>query len=294
MTALVSPGIAVAVAAAVLWGVYIFSLKRYVSGVPATVLTVLVNVCALAWYAPVVAVRLSPSDLPDPASIGVGGVLALVGVVGGVAAGFVVYVNALAIGEVSYVTPINKIVPVFVLPMEVALLGADLPALAVAGVLVVTAAVYVANYRGGNLLEPLRRAASARPAQLALLSAVAYAVGDVGKRAVLDRVGLPPEALVVVVLGGVLLVLLPLAIRDWPSKRPPLSTFAALGLLVATAEHLTSVAFAALPASIASPVINTQAVVAVVLGGVILGEQRLGTRLVAAALVVCGVGLLAV
>lgn len=297
MSTLVSPGIAVAVAAAVLWGVYLFALKRYVAGVPATVLTVLVNACALAWYAPVVATRLSRSALPDPASLGAPAALALAGAVLGVGVGFVLFVNALALGEVSYVTPINKIVPVFVLPLELLLLGADLPALAFAGIAVVTGAVYVANYRGGDPLEPLRRAVSARPAQLALLSAVAYAVGDVAKRAVLDRVGLPPEALVVVVLGGVLLVLLPLAVRDWEADRSwetTAPTFIALGLIVATAEHLTSVAFAALPASIASPVINTQAVVAVVLGGVVLGERRLGARLVAAALAVVGVGLLAV
>jgi len=297
VSALVSPGIAVAVAAAVLWGVYLFALKRYVAGVPATVLTVLVNVCALAWYAPVAVTRLSADALPDPTTLGAPAVLALVGAVLGVGVGFVLFVNALALGEVSYVTPINKVVPVFVLPLELLLLGADLPALAFAGIAVVTAAVYVANYRGGDPLEPFRRALSARPAQLALLSAVAYAVGDVAKRAVLDRVGLSPEALVVLVLGGVLLVLLPLAVRDWRGPRSwetPAPTFLALGLVVATAEHLTSVAFAALPASIASPVINTQAVVAVVLGGVFLGERRLGARLAAAALAVVGVGLLAV
>ncbi len=109
----------------------------------------------------------------------------------------------------------------------------------------------------------------------------------------------------VVVVGGVLVVLLPLAVRDLRALRaagdgdgagtlPPATTFVALGLLVAGAEHLTSVAFDALPASIASPVINTQAIVAVLLGGVVLGERRLGARLVAAALAVVGVGLLAV
>ncbi|MFC7069432.1 EamA family transporter [Halobaculum lipolyticum] len=294
MSSFVSPGIAVALAAAVLWGVYLFSIKRYLAGVPATVLTVAVNACALAWYAPVAATRLSAGDVPDPAGLGVGGALALVGSVLGVAAGYVFVVNALALGEVSYVTPINKVVPVFVLPMEVALLGADIPALAVAGIAVVTVAVYAANYRGGDPVEPLRRAVTARPARLALVSAVAYAVGDVSKRAALDRVGLPPEALVVLVLAGVLLVLLPLAVRDWPADRPPATTFLALGLVVAGAEHLTSVAFAALPASIASPVVNTQAIVAVLLGGVILGEERLGARLVAAGLAVVGVGLLAV
>lgn len=288
------PGILVAVVAALLWGVYLFALKRHFDAYPATVLTVLVNGFALVWYAPVAATSVAPADLPSAAGLGFDGALALLGAVLGVAAGFVLFLHALALGEVSYVAPINKVVPVFVLPLEVALLAADVPPLAVAGIVVVTLAVYVANYRGGDPTEPLRRAATSRAARLALLSAAAFAVGDVAKRAVLDRVGLPPEALVPTVLGGVLLVLLPSAVRNWPAARPPYRGFAAVGLLVAGAEHFTSVAFAAVPASIASPIVNTQAVVAVVLGGVLLGEQRLGTRLVAAALAVAGVGLLAV
>jgi drug/metabolite transporter (DMT)-like permease len=50
--------------------------------------------------------------------------------------------------------------------------------------------------------------------------------------------------------------------------------------------------FADLPASLASPVINTQAVVAVGLGGVLLGEEALRIRLVAAAFAVAGVTLI--
>ena len=290
----VDPGVVFAVAAALLWGVYLFALKRYFDAYPATVLTVLVNCSALLWYLPVVSTRVDPADLPSPGALGLGGALALVGAVLGVAVGFVLFLHALALGEVSYVAPINKVVPVFVLPLEVGLLAADVPPLAVAGIAVVTLAVYVANYRGGDPVEPLRRAATSRPARLALLSAAGFAVGDVAKRAVLDRVGLPPEALVPTVLGGVALLLLPSAVRNWPAERPPYARFAAVGLLVAGAEHLTAVAFARVPASIASPIVNTQAVVAVLLGGVLLGETRLGTRLVAAALAVVGVGLLAV
>ena len=290
----VQPGVLFALVAALLWGVYLFALKRYFDAYPATVLTVLVNGFALVWYLPVVSTRVSPADLPAASGLGPADGLAIVGAVLGVGVGFVLFLHALALGEVSYVAPINKVVPVFVLPLEVALLAADVPPLAIAGIVVVTLAVYVANYRGGDPTEPLRRAASSRAAQLALLSAAVFAVGDVAKRAVLDQVGVPPEALVPTVLGGVVLLLLPSAVRNWPAERPPYRAFAAVGLLVAGAEHFTSIAFAEVPASIASPIVNTQAVVAVVLGGVLLGETRLGTRLVAAALAVVGVGLLAI
>jgi drug/metabolite transporter (DMT)-like permease len=94
-------------------------------------------------------------------------------------------------------------------------------------------------------------------------------------------------------LGGVLLVVLPLAIRDWVPLRDAAPRFVLAGGLVAVAEHATSLAFSVVPASIASPIINTQAVIAVVLGGVLLREEAFGIRLAAAGLAVVGVGLIA-
>lgn len=71
--------------------------------------------------------------------------------------------------------------------------------------------------------------------------------------------------------------------------RGDLPKFAATGLLLATANHVVMYAFGALPASIASPIVNTQAIIAVVLGGIVLGEEQFRIRLVAAGLAVVGV-----
>jgi drug/metabolite transporter (DMT)-like permease len=49
-----------------------------------------------------------------------------------------------------------------------------------------------------------------------------------------------------------------------------------------------------LSASIASPIINTQAVVAVLLGGVLLGEDAFRVRLLAAGFAVAGVTMITV
>jgi drug/metabolite transporter (DMT)-like permease len=95
-------------------------------------------------------------------------------------------------------------------------------------------------------------------------------------------------------LVGVAVVLLPAAVRNpLEASRDDVPKFLAVGALVALGEHLTTVAFAALPASVASPVINTQAIVAVVLGGVLLGERHFRLRLVAAVLAVVGVAMIA-
>ncbi|SFR63169.1 Uncharacterized membrane protein [Halogeometricum rufum] len=285
------PGVGYAVVAAFVWGTYIFALKRYFD-YPGTVLTVCVNVAAILWYLPLT-LSTPPSAVPDAGTIGVADAGILLLTVVTTAAAFLVFLAALDAGEVSYVAPINKVVPVFVLPIEVLFLQERLEPIQIAGVVVATLAVYVANYRRGYLLDPLRKAVTARPAQLALLSAACYAVSDVGKRLVLQEMSVPTTLWVPTLLGGVVVVLLPLVVRDWVPVRGDLPKFALAGAGVALGEHVTSLAFAAAPASIASPVINTQAVVAVLLGGVVLRERAFGTRLVAAALAVTGVGLIA-
>jgi len=115
------------------------------------------------------------------------------------------------------------------------------------------------------------------------VSAACYAVADLGKRVGLQELAIPGTLWVPLLLAGAGLVLLPSAIRNPPSvTRRDAPKFLAGGALVALGEHLTTVAFAALPASVASPVINTQAIIAVVLGGIVLGERYFRIRLVAA------------
>lgn len=301
-------GLPSAIGAAVVWGVYVFVLKRSFSGYPPAGLTVLINAAAIAWFLPV---TVATNDLggaalaADPlgalgtlarslAAVDPAAVAALAGTATATAAAFVLFLRAIAQGDVSYVTPINKVVPMFVLPMEVLLLGQVLAPIQIAGVVVATAAVYVANYDPGSLLAPLVSAVHSRPAQLALVSAACFAVADLGKRVALQELAIPGTLWVPLLLAGSALVLLPAAIRTRPTvTRDDAPKFLAVGALVALGEHLTTIAFASLPASVASPVINTQAIVAVVLGGVVLGERYFRVRLVAAALAVVGVSMIA-
>lgn len=290
------PGLTAAVVAAVVWGVYLFYLKQAFEGYAASTLTLLIYCAAIVWYLPVVAVRLGVSGVADAlAAFGLGQIGILVLTVVTIAGALVAFLRALTIGEVSYVAPINKIVPVFVLPIEVVVLGQFLTALQVAGVVVATVAIYVANFRGGSLLDPLRRAATSRAAQFALLSAMLFAVSDVGKRVALQELSIPTALWVPLLLGGVIVVLAPVAARAPPTGvRADLPQLVVAGGFVALAEHMTTVAFGLLPASIASPIINTQAIIAVLLGGILLDEQQFGVRIVAAVLAVIGVAMIAV
>ena len=290
---MLTAGLGAALAAAFVWGVYIYLLKRLFVGYHPATLVVLLNTFALAWYLPVTLTQtgnpsrsLSGFGLPE-----LGGVV-LTSVM--TATALILFLWALTDGDVSYVTPINKTVPMFVLPMEVILLGQVLTPVQVAGVVVTTVAVYVANYEARGLLQPIRRARHSRPAQLALVSAVCFAVGDLGKRLSLQELAIETTLWVPLLILGVLVVLLPVALRHPPSlTRSDIPKLALGGLLVALGEHLTTLAFAVLPASLASPLINTQAIVAVLLGGLLLRERAFRIRLVAAVLAVVGVALIA-
>lgn len=287
-------GLGVAVLAAFVWGGYIYLLKRSFSEYPPAGLVVLINAFATLWYLPVVG--YDGDRVVDSASnFGAAevGIMLLASCM--TAAALILFLRALATGEVSYVTPINKIVPVFVLPIEVAFLGQFLSPLQVLGVAVATLAVYVANYEPGGFFRPFVRAANSRPAQLALLSAVCFAVSDVSRRVALQELAIAQRLWVPLLFIIVIVLLLPSFVSDPPAvDRTDLPKFAVAGGLVAVGEHLTTVAFAALPASIASPIINMQAIVAVVLGGILLGERHFRLRLFAAVLAVAGVALLSV
>lgn len=282
-------GLVASVLAALLWGGYLFALKRYFSNYSASVIIVVVHTIAIALYLPV-AISTVPQDALGALVAGGPG-LATIVVTNSLA--FMAFIRAIETGEISYVAPISKIVPAFVLPIEIVFLGEYLTPVQVFGVVLVTLAVYVANFTGGSLLEPIRYAARSRAAGFALLSAALYAIGDVGRRVTLQELAMPPELLVLGLLSGMALVLSPQAARTWGGIDGDVPKFLAAGLLVAVAEHLTALAFSLVPASIASPIINTQAIVAVVLGGLLLHEQAFRTRLIAAALAVVGVGLIA-
>ncbi|ELZ22233.1 hypothetical protein C475_17013 [Halosimplex carlsbadense 2-9-1] len=290
------PGLAYAVAASLILGVYLFCIKRYFDDYPSTVYVAVTFAMSLLWYLPIAAVASDGGLLP--AGFGAPGVGMFVLTVGGSILAFLASFRAIAVGDVSYVAPISKIVAVFVLPIELVFLNEQLSAVQIAGVVVATAAVYVANYEPGKLLDPFVRAVHSRPAGLALASAAIFGVVDVGKRVLTQELRVPPETFNLVMFAAVPLALAPLAARRWPVReggvRSDLHLFAGVGLLLAVAEHFVMLAFSTLSASLASPVVNTQAVVAVLLGGVVLGEENFRVRLVAAAFAIGGVTMITV
>ncbi|EMA25257.1 DMT family transporter [Haloarcula amylolytica] len=289
----VNVGIAYAVLSALVFGVYLFVMKRWFTGYPSPVFLLLTYSLVPIVYLPIVFVSNEPF-LPAGNRVNVlASVLAVTAVT---AVGLLTLFRAIRVGEVSYVSPISKIVPVFVLPLEVGLLGQHLSALQVGGVVVATAAVYVANWQGTALLAPLKRARQSRPAQLALLSAAAFALVDVSKRVLMQELAVEPTTYIPVMAVGIAVLMTPLAFRYQvpPGWRGDLPKFVVAAMFVAYANHIVLLSFQLLPASIVSPIVNGQAIVAVILGAIVLDEAQFRARLAAAGLAIVGIAMISV
>ncbi|WP_310894702.1 DMT family transporter [Haloarcula terrestris] len=289
----VNVGIAYAVLSALVFGVYLFIMKRWFTDYPSPVFLLLTYLLVPVVYLPVIFVSGEPVI---PATNRVKILASVLAVTGLTAIGLLTLFRAIRIGEVSYVSPISKIVPVFVLPLEVGLLGQHLSPLQVGGVVVATTAVYVANWQGTALLAPLERAWQSRPAQLALLSAATFAFVDVGKRVLMQELSIEPTTYIPVMAVGVAALMSPLAFRyQVPSGwRADLPKFVVAAMFVAYANHIVLLSFQLLPASIVSPIVNGQAIVAVILGAVLLDESHFQARLAAAALAIVGIAMISV
>lgn len=288
-------GLAYAAGAAVLLGVYLVVYKRYFSGYPTTVFVFCVEGLGFCWYLLITAVTYGGGPAV-PASTPGWTLLLVAGVAVAAGGASVVSIRALQVGDVSYAAPLSKLVPLFVLPLELIVVGGTLGPLQAVGVVVATGAIYVANYdpAAGSALAPFRAAVARRAGRLALASAALFACADVGSRLLLQELSLAPQAVALATFAGIVLVTAPFALRhDRSAFAGLLPRLVPVAGGFAVGVHLVTLSFARLPASVASPVVNTQAVVAVLLGGLVLREESTGRRLAAAGLAVAGIALLA-
>jgi len=286
-------GLGYAIASALLFGGYLVLIKQRFTAYPAPVYLAGVNGSALLVYLPIALLTVAGPFFP---TFSMEGVALMVGVSVLTGIALLTMFRAIVEGEVSYVAPISKLAPLFVLPLEVVLLAEVLAPVQIAGVLVATVAIYVANYEPGELIEPLRRALTTRAPQLALVSAATFGFVDVGKRVMMQELSLPPQTYLPVMFAVTTAMVVPFARRRTipDTLREDAWLFAVAGVIVAVGNHVILLAFQILPASIASPIINAQAIVAVVAGGLLLGEAHFRVRLLAAALAICGIVLIAV
>ncbi|GAA0237488.1 EamA family transporter [Haladaptatus pallidirubidus] len=258
MDPVLNSGMVYAVIGAVVWGYFLFLNKYQFDRVPSDAFMTITFASAAAWYVFVTVVKGMPVTLP--ARYSSTDWLFVLGAITFLAAGLLILFHSIKIGQVSYVAPISKITPAFVLPFEIVLLNEQLMFVQIFGVGLATLAMYVANYQGGKLTTPVLKATTYRPAQLALLSAFVLAILNVAQRVVLQELAFPTTTTwVILKLGGTAVLLSPLAIRDWRSEfRGDLPKLFLAGTILIVGEHFIALAFARIPASIASPILSTQ------------------------------------
>jgi drug/metabolite transporter (DMT)-like permease len=284
-----------------LTGGYLVAYKRYFAGYPTFLYLGIVEGAALCWYV-TIGVATGRAVVAVPAGFDAVAVALLGGVVALTVGSAVASVRALQVGEVSYVAPLSKLAPPVVLLVEVVGLGERLSPPQVVGLCAATVGVYLlegtdgADGEAAGALGPIRRLVDSTPARLALAAAVLIGVADVGKRVLLADATVAPPTLVAVTLAGLTVGTLPIGLRRWEArpKRPSAWLgLIAVGLVLATADHLTALALATTPASVVVPVLSGQALVAVVLGGRLLGETATRRRFVATASTSLGIVLVA-
>lgn len=284
-------GVAYALVAGVTWGTVLYASKRYFSAFHSATFMAAAFGCAALWYTPVAVAEAAGTAT----SVSARDAAWVAGTIGLLALGLYAMFRAISMGDVSYIAPVSKVTPVFVVPIEVLVLSEYLHPLQVAGVVVTTVAVYLANYEGTAVWVPLRRAVTYRPGQLALASAFVLALLNVSQRYLLQELAFEPATWIGVKLAGTALLLAPLAWRraDRPALRGAVPQFVLIGAVLALGEHFIGQAFALIPASIASPLVNVQSIVAVLLGGLLLREGNFAMRLLAAVTAVAGIALIA-
>ena len=283
-------GTSYALGSALVWGTFLFYFKRHFNDYPSTVALVLTSSFGIACYFPVTAYAVWSGAPLLPPSFHATEVVFVVVTIVLFALALLTFYHAVGTGAVSVVSPISKIHPVFVVPVELFLLGTHMSPLHMFGIVLATFAVYLVNYSGDGLFVPIQKLVTYRPAQLGLLSAILMALVNVSQRMLLHDLSFTPQVWVVIKNGGVALLLAPIAFRRWSvDVRENLDTFVIAGLFIAIGEHLVALAYANVPASVAAPLISLQAIVAVVLGGVLLNEDNFRTRLVAALVAIFGI-----
>jgi drug/metabolite transporter (DMT)-like permease len=211
---------------------------------------------------------------------------------------FYLYVSAIQKGDLGLTYPLLALTPVFVLPVELVLLG-DLPGLqGLGGILLVAAGVYLLNFseRRAGLFAPFATVLRDPGARRMLAVALIWSVS-----AVLDKIATvssSPAFYGTLDSGLIALAFVPLVMRRGGGFRAALSRktwwlLAVQGLLFAL---MFVVQMEAIQRTLAVYVISIKrsgAIVTVLLGALLFGEPQLRERLGGAVVILAGVLLIA-
>lgn len=203
--------------------------------------------------------------------------------------------------DISIAMPLNRLQPVFVALIGVAVLGEVIDLFLGLGIILVTAGSYIVLLKDKNHpLEPFLNLKQDRGAQLAALSAAIFAVAAVTDRFVTQT--LKPEVYTFLLLTVMALSINSYLYRKNKTHLTDVKTelesspkiYLLTGILAAGAYYSVLSALSMAQASKVIPVLQIQIPLTVIAGGALFSEEHVIQKLVGSAILIAGIALTAI
>lgn len=210
---------------------------------------------------------------------------------------FIVRATGLKIGDISVVTPLSRMTPVFVVISEFIVFRESLGVLTLAGIPLVVLGSYIIMLRKGmSLLDPIRNFSKEKAAQLAILSTVIYGFTAPASRYAVRH--LTPEIftylvyLIMTIGFGLYLKRRgrkKSEIKQTFKKQPKI--WILVGTIAIISSYLLFYAYTLVPISKVNPVLQLRVLPPVILGGLYFHENDLVRKTIGTLILIAGVTL---
>lgn len=203
--------------------------------------------------------------------------------------GLWMYLKALSLSDISIVSPMKKMKPMFVALLEPVVLGVSFVPLLIAAAASAGLGGYIVLIDKRNLLAPFKRVTEPGPL-LALGTALVYTVLSLGSRFGTTRIS--PYFYGVLIYGvmGIGFWLLLKRRGNVPRIKEILSKkYAVIGFLAAFRSITVWIAFSLAAATMVTMVVQLTVITDVLVGGALLKEEDLKTRMAGAVMIFVGV-----
>jgi uncharacterized membrane protein len=210
-----------------------------------------------------------------------------------VTVGWILYIKALSVSDMSLAVPIISFSPLFLLVLAPLLLGEFPSRLGILGVSLIVGGTYVlgVSRASSGLFGPFRALMREAGPKLMLMAAAVFSIV-----AMFEKAGITRSSAILFVLSENLiaaLVMIPVLYfkhrSGFVEARTHWRILLPIGFCVAMMFVCQANAMSLGPVAYVVAIKRLSVLFSVVAGGVLLGEKQLGTRLAGSAVIVCGV-----
>lgn len=209
-------------------------------------------------------------------------------------AGFVVRATGLKIGDISVVTPLSRMTPIFVVVSEFIVFREAFGILTLAGIPLVVLGSYIIMLKEGtSVLEPVKNLSKERAAQLAILSTMIYGFSAPASRYAVRN--LSPEIftylsyLIMVAGFGYLLKRRDGSIDVRETFNQNSYAWLLIGVVAMLSSYLLFYSYTLVPISKANPVLQVRVLPPVIIGGLYFKEKNLARKTLGTITLLAGV-----